>query len=59
MEQVAGQAEKLSKSKTKDDVPPPPPFRKRVTQSVSTFADWDPKQYREDGAASRDQRAKE
>ena len=59
MEQVAGQAEKLSKSKTKDDVPPPPPFRKRVTQSVSAFADWDPKQYHGDGAASRDQRAKE
>ena len=59
MEQVAGQAEKLSKSKTKDDAPPPPPFRKRVTQSVSAFADWDPKQYRGDGAASRDQRAKE
>ena len=52
MEDVAGRAEELAKAKTKDD--PPPPFRKRKTQSVSKFTDWDPKKYARDGKASRD-----
>ena len=52
MEDVAGKAEQLAKAKVKDD--PPPPFRKCKTQSVSKFADWDPKKYATDGKASRD-----
>ena len=51
MEDVAGKAEQLAKAKAKDD--PPPPFRKRKTQSVSKFADWDPKKYATDGKALR------
>ena len=56
MEHVAGKAEELMKAKIRDD-PPPPPFRKCKTQSVSKFADWDPKKYAMDGKASRDKRA--
>ena len=52
MEHVAGKAEELTKSKVKDD--PPPPFRKRKTRSISKFADWDPKKYATDGKTSRD-----
>ena len=50
MEDVAGKAEQLAKAK--ED--PPPPFRKRKMQSVSKFADWDPKKYATDRKASRD-----
>ena len=57
MEDVAGKAEQLAKAKAKDD--PPPPFRKRKTQSVSKFMDWDPKKYATDGKASRDKRAQQ
>ena len=57
MEDVAGKAEQLAKAKAKDD--PPPPFRKRKTQSVSKFADWDPKKYTMDGKASRDKQAEQ
>ena len=53
MEHVAGKAEELTKAKIKND-PPPPPFRKRKTQSISKFADWDPKKYAMDGKASHD-----
>ena len=56
MEHVAGKAEELTKAKIKND-PPPPPFRKCKTQSVSKFADWDPKEYATDGKASCDKRA--
>ena len=52
MEHVAEKAEELTKARVKDD--PPPPFRKRKTQSISKFADWDPKKYATDGKASRD-----
>ena len=55
MEDVAGKAELLAKARVKDD--PPPPFRKRKTQSISKFADWDPKKYAMDGKASHDKRA--
>ena len=57
MEDVAGKAEQLAKAKTKDD--PSPLFRKRKTQSVSKFADWDPKKYATDGKASHDKRAQQ
>ena len=57
MEDVAGKAEQLAKAKAKDD--PPPPFRKCKTQSISKFADWDPKKYAMDGKASRDKRAEQ
>ena len=50
MEDVAGKAEQLANAKVKDD--PPPPFRKRKMQSVSKFANWDPKKYATDGKAS-------
>ena len=53
MEHVAGKAEELTKAKIKND-PPPPPFRKRKTQSISKFMDWDPKKYATDGKASCD-----
>ena len=52
MEDVAGKAEQLAKAKVKDD--PPPPFRKRKMQSISEFADWDPKKYATDRKASHD-----
>ena len=52
MEDVAGKAEQLAKAKVKDD--PPPPFRKHKMQSVSKFADWDPRKYATDGKASCD-----
>ena len=55
MEGVAGKAKELAKARVKDD--PPPAFRKRKTQSISKFADWDPKKYATDGKASRDKRA--
>ena len=57
MEDVAGKAEQLAKAKAKDD--PPPPFRKRKTQSVSKFADCDPKKYATDRKASLDKRAEQ
>ena len=57
MEDVAGKAEQLAKAKVKDD--PPPPFRKRKTQSVSKFADWDPRKYAMDGKASYDKQAEQ
>ena len=57
MEDVAGKAEQLAKAKVKDD--PPPLFRKRKTQSISKFADWDPKKYATDGKASRDKQAQQ
>ena len=38
MEHVAGKAEEMTKAKIKNDLPPPP-FRKRKTQSISKFAD--------------------
>ena len=57
MEDVAGKAEQLAKAKAKDD--PPPLFRKCKMQSVSKFADWDPKKYATDGKASRDKRAQQ
>ena len=57
MEDVAGKAEQLAKAKVKDD--PPPMFRKHKTQSISKFADWDPKKYATDGKASRDKRAQQ
>ena len=57
MEDVAGKAKQLAKAKAKDD--PPPPFKKRKTQSVSKFMDWDPKKYATDGKASRDKRAEQ
>ena len=57
MEDVAGKAEQLAKATAKDD--PPPPFRKRKTQSVSKFMDWDPKKYATDGKESHDKRAQE
>ena len=56
MEHVAGKAEELTKAKIKND-PPPPPFRKRKTQSISKFADWDPKKYTTYGEASLYKRA--
>ena len=55
MEHVAGKAEELTKAKIKDA--PPPPFKKHKTQSVSKFADWDPKKYATDRKGSRDKRA--
>ena len=55
MEQVAGRAESLAKSKTQEA--PPPPFRKRSTKSVQQL-DWDPKRYKDDGKESRDERNK-
>ena len=57
MEDVAGKAKQLAKTKVKDD--PPPLFRKRKTQSVSKFSDWDPKKYAMDGKASREKRAQQ
>ena len=57
MEDVAGKVEQLAKAKAKDD--PPPPFRKCKTQSISKFADWDPKKYAMDRKASRDKRAEQ
>ena len=57
MKDVAGKAEQLAKAKVKDD--PPPPFRKHKMQSVSKFADWDPKKYAMDGKASHDKRAQQ
>ena len=53
MEQVAGRAESLVKSKMTQEVPPP--FRKRVTRSVQQL-DWDRKKYSNDGKESRDER---
>ena len=57
MEHVAGKAEELTKAKIKDD--PPPSFRKHKMQSVSKFADWDPKKYATDGKTSCDKRAEQ
>ena len=55
MEQVAGRAESLAKSKTAQEAPPPP-FRKCSTKSIQNI-DWDPKKYN-DGKESRDERNK-
>ena len=57
MEDAAGKAEQLAKAKAKDD--PPPPFRKRKMQSVSKFADWDPKKYATDRKAPHDKQAEQ
>ena len=56
MEQVAGRAETLAKSKTAQEAPPPP-FRKRSTKSIQQL-DWDPKKYSDGGKESRDERNK-
>ena len=55
MEQVAGRAELLAKSKAQEA--PPPPFRKRSTKSIQGL-DWDPKMYSEGGKESRDEQNK-
>ena len=57
MESIAGRVEELTKLKIRDD--PPPPFRKRKTQSVTKFVEWNPKKYAADGKASRDKRAQQ
>ena len=38
---------------------PPAPFRKRKTQSITKYADWDVRQYATDGKTSRDKRAQQ
>ena len=58
MENVAGRVEELSKSKI-TTVAPPEPFRKRKTQSITKYADWDARQYATDGKTSRDKRAQQ
>ena len=58
MENVAGRVEELSKSKI-TTAAPPEPFRKRKTQSITKYADWDVRQYATDGKASRDKRAQQ
>ena len=52
MEEVAGTAEKLAKDKV-TTAPPPPPFRKRATQSIYSRI------YSEDGKEARDKRAEQ
>ena len=56
MEDVAGRVEELSKSKI-TTAAPPEPFRKRKTQSITKYADWDVRQYATDGKTSPDKRA--
>ena len=58
MENVAGRVEELSKSKI-TTAAPPEPFRKRKTQSITKYADWDARQYATDGKTSRDKRAQQ
>ena len=58
MEDVAGRVEELSKSKI-TTAAPPQPFRKRKTQSITKYADWDVRQYATDGKTSRDKRAQQ
>ena len=58
MEDVAGRVEELSKSKI-TTAAPPVPFRKRKTQSITKYADWDVRQYTTDGKTSRDKRAQQ
>ena len=58
MEDVAGRVEELSKSKI-TTAAPPAPFRKRKTQSITKYADWDMRQYATDGKTSRDKRAQQ
>ena len=58
MENVAGRVEELSKSKI-TTAAPPEPFRKRKTQSIMKYVDWDVRQYAMDGKTSRDKRAQQ
>ena len=58
MENVAGRVEELSKSKI-TTAAPPEPFRKRKTQSITKYADWDVRQYATDGKTSRDKRVQQ
>ena len=58
MEDIAGRVEELSKSKI-TTAAPPQPFRKRKTQSITKYADWDARQYATDGKTSRDKRAQQ
>ena len=58
MENVAGRVEELSKSKI-TTAAPPEPFRKRKTQSIAKYVDWDVRQYAKDGKTSRDKRAQQ
>ena len=58
MEDVAGRVEELSKSRI-TTAAPPAPFRKRKTQSITKYADWDARQYATDGKMSRDKRAQQ
>ena len=58
MEDVAGRVEELSKSRI-TTAAPPAPFRKRKTQSITKYADWDARQYATDGKTSRDKRAQQ
>ena len=58
MENVAGRVEELSKSKI-TTAAPPEPFRKRKTQSITKYADWDVRQYATDGKTSHDKRAQQ
>ena len=58
MEDVAGRVEELSKSKI-TTAAPPQPFRKRKTQSITKYVDWDARQYATDGKTSRDKRAQQ
>ena len=58
MEDVAGRVEELSKSRI-ITAAPPAPFRKRKTQSITKYADWDARQYATDGKTSRDKRAQQ
>ena len=58
MEDVTGRVEELSKSKI-TTAAPPAPFRKRKTQSITKYADWDVRQYATDGKTSRDKRAQQ
>ena len=51
MEEVAGTAEKLAKDKV--TAPPPPPFRRRATQSIYSWV------YSEDGKEARNKRAEQ
>ena len=58
MEDVAGRVEELSKSRI-TTAAPPAPFRKRKTQSITKYEDWDARQYATDGKTSRDKRAQQ
>ena len=58
MEDVAGRVEELSKSKI-TTAAPPQPFRKRKTQSITKYVDWDARQYATDGKTSCEKRAQQ